>query len=220
MSAASQNRNVSIQSISDPGSGSVSIKDHCFRICFWCWFCFLRLVSRTFWRIFHSGWIFFSKGSENSDHFQQLHTTPHSNPTDTTTLVSYHYHHGRLWFDWYQNRVGFVVLDLFFCTIGLAVMGENLVLNIESRGFTVAVFNRTTSKVDEFVNGRGKGKKVIGCHSLEQLCKSLKTPRKVMMMVRAGDAVDETINHLLPYLEKGDIVIDGGNSHFPGKFCM
>jgi len=102
-----------------------------------------------------------------------------------------------------------------FGLIGLAVMGENLVLNIESRGFTVAVFNRTTSKVDEFVNGRGKGKKFVGCHSVEELCKNLKKPRKVMMMVRAGDAVDETIQHLLPFLEKGDIVIDGGNSHFP-----
>jgi len=99
--------------------------------------------------------------------------------------------------------------------IGLAVMGENLVLNMESRGFTVGVFNRTTTKVDEFVNGRGKGKKFVGCHSIEQLCKSLKKPRKVMIMVRAGDAVDETIKQITPFLEKGDIVIDGGNSHFP-----
>jgi len=99
--------------------------------------------------------------------------------------------------------------------IGLAVMGENLVLNMESRGFTVAVFNRTTSKVDEFINGRGKGKKFIGCHSLEELAKNLKKPRKVMFMVRAGSPVDETISHIVPFLEKGDIVIDGGNSHFP-----
>lgn len=98
--------------------------------------------------------------------------------------------------------------------IGLAVMGENLVLNMESHGFTVAVFNRTTSKVDEFMNGRGKGKKFIGCHSIQDLCKNLKTPRKVMIMVRAGDAVDQTIKHITPYLEKGDIIIDGGNSHF------
>jgi 6-phosphogluconate dehydrogenase len=101
-----------------------------------------------------------------------------------------------------------------FGLIGLAVMGENLVLNIESRGYTVAVFNRTTSKVDEFVNGRGKGKKFVGTHSVQDLCKSLKTPRKVMIMVKAGQPVDDTINHLLPFLEKGDIIIDGGNSHF------
>jgi len=99
--------------------------------------------------------------------------------------------------------------------IGLAVMGENLVLNMESKGFTVAVFNRTTAKVDEFINGRGKDKKFIGCHSLEDLAKNLKKPRKVMFMVRAGSPVDETINKVLPFLEKGDIIIDGGNSHFP-----
>jgi len=98
--------------------------------------------------------------------------------------------------------------------IGLAVMGENLVLNMESRGFTAAVFNRTTSKVDVFINGRGKGKKFIGCHSIEELCKNLKRPRKVMMMVQAGAAVDDTIKQIIPYLEKGDIIIDGGNSHF------
>lgn len=84
--------------------------------------------------------------------------------------------------------------------IGLAVMGENLVLNMESKGFTVAVFNRTTSKVDEFINGRGKGKKFIGCHSIEELCKNLKKPRKVMIMVRAGDPVDQTIKQIVPFL--------------------
>jgi len=99
--------------------------------------------------------------------------------------------------------------------IGLAVMGENLVLNMESHGFTVAVYNRTTSKVDDFVNGRGKGKKFIPAHSIADLCKNLKTPRKLMMMVRAGEPVDENIKQLLPHLEKGDIIIDGGNSHFP-----
>jgi 6-phosphogluconate dehydrogenase len=98
--------------------------------------------------------------------------------------------------------------------IGLAVMGENLILNFESRGFTVAVYNRTTAKVDAFLSGRGKGKKLVGCHSVEELAKALKKPRKVMMMVMAGDPVDQTIHQLLPYLEKGDIVIDGGNSHF------
>jgi len=99
--------------------------------------------------------------------------------------------------------------------IGLAVMGENLVLNMESKGFTVAVFNRTTLKVDQFLQGRGKGKKFVGCHSMEDLVKNLKKPRKVMMMVRAGEPVDENIHLLLPLLEKGDIIIDGGNSHFP-----
>jgi 6-phosphogluconate dehydrogenase len=93
-------------------------------------------------------------------------------------------------------------------------MGENLVLNMESRGFHVAVFNRTTSKVDAFINGRGKGKKITGYHSIEEMCKNLKKPRKVMMMVQAGSPVDQTIQHIIPYLEKGDIVIDGGNSHF------
>jgi len=99
--------------------------------------------------------------------------------------------------------------------IGLAVMGENLVLNMERNGFTVAVFNRTTAKVDEFMEGRGKGKKFVACKSTEEFCKALKVPRKVMFMVRAGDAVDQTIASVLPYLEPGDIIIDGGNSHFP-----
>jgi 6-phosphogluconate dehydrogenase len=99
--------------------------------------------------------------------------------------------------------------------IGLAVMGENLVLNMESKGFSVAVYNRTTAKVDEFLAGRGKGKRFIGCHTIEELCKNLNRPRKVMMMVKAGDAVDSFISQLLPYLEPGDIIIDGGNSHFP-----
>eukprot|EP01102_Stenamoeba_stenopodia_P009189 TRINITY_DN26_c0_g1_i1.p1 TRINITY_DN26_c0_g1~~TRINITY_DN26_c0_g1_i1.p1 ORF type:complete len:485 (-),score=140.78 TRINITY_DN26_c0_g1_i1:319-1773(-) len=99
--------------------------------------------------------------------------------------------------------------------IGLAVMGENLVLNMESHGFKVAVFNRTTSVVDKFLEGRGKGKNLVGTHSLEELAKSLKKPRKIMMMIRAGDPVDQQINALLPFLEAGDIVIDGGNSHYP-----
>lgn len=99
--------------------------------------------------------------------------------------------------------------------IGLAVMGENLVLNMESKGFTVAVYNRTVEKVDKFVNGRGKGKNIIGTHSIEELVKSLKRPRKVMMLVKAGQAVDDFIEQLIPHLEPGDIIIDGGNSHFP-----
>ena len=99
--------------------------------------------------------------------------------------------------------------------IGLAVMGENLVLNMESNGYTVAVYNRTVEKVDKFINGRGKGKNFIGAHSIEELCKSLKRPRKVMMLVKAGQAVDDFIEKIIPYLEPGDIIIDGGNTHFP-----
>ena len=99
--------------------------------------------------------------------------------------------------------------------IGLAVMGENLVMNMESKGFTVAVFNRTTSKVDAFVNGRAAGKNIIGTHSLAELAASLERPRKVMMMVKAGSPVDDMIEQLLQHLEPGDIIIDGGNSHFP-----
>src|SRR5690348_10426245 len=96
--------------------------------------------------------------------------------------------------------------------VGLAVMGENLVLNMESHGFTVAVFNRTTSKVDAFVGGRAKGKKIVGTHSVEELVKSLKRPRKIMLMVKAGAPVDAVIDELVPLLEPGDILIDGGNS--------
>ncbi|AFN75563.1 6-phosphogluconate dehydrogenase [Melioribacter roseus P3M-2] len=98
--------------------------------------------------------------------------------------------------------------------IGLAVMGENLVLNMESHGFTVAVYNRTTSKVDDFINGRAKGKNIIGTHSLEELVSNLKKPRKVMLMVKAGKPVDDFIEALIPLLEQGDIIIDGGNSNF------
>ncbi len=99
--------------------------------------------------------------------------------------------------------------------IGLAVMGENLVLNMESKGFTVAVFNRTVSKVDDFMAGRGKGKNFVPCHSIEELVANLSRPRKVMMLVKAGQAVDDFIELLIPHLEVGDIIIDGGNSHFP-----
>lgn len=98
--------------------------------------------------------------------------------------------------------------------IGLAVMGENLVLNMESKGFTVAVFNRTVSKVDEFINGRAKGKNIIGTHSLKELVASLSRPRKVMLMVKAGQPVDDFIEKLIPLLEPGNIIIDGGNSYF------
>ncbi|HEC17745.1 MAG TPA: decarboxylating NADP(+)-dependent phosphogluconate dehydrogenase [Gammaproteobacteria bacterium] len=96
--------------------------------------------------------------------------------------------------------------------IGLAVMGQNLVLNMADHGFTVAVFNRTTSKVDDFLAGPAAGKTIIGSHSLEEFCRSLKTPRRIMLMVKAGDAVDAFIELLKPYLEAGDIIIDGGNS--------
>jgi 6-phosphogluconate dehydrogenase len=99
--------------------------------------------------------------------------------------------------------------------IGLAVMGENLVLNMESKGFTVAVFNRTVDKVDKFISGRGKGKNFIGAHSIAEFTASLKKPRKAMMLVKAGQAVDDLIEQLIPLLEDGDIIIDGGNSHFP-----
>jgi len=99
--------------------------------------------------------------------------------------------------------------------VGLAVMGENLVLNMESHGFTVAVFNRTVEKVTNFVEGRGKGKNIIGANSIEELIASLKAPRKIMLMVKAGKPVDDFIELLIPHLSKGDIIIDGGNSHFP-----
>ncbi len=98
--------------------------------------------------------------------------------------------------------------------IGLAVMGENLALNIESRGYSVAVFNRTTSKVDDFMAGRVKGQNFVGAHSLEELVESLAAPRKVMLMVKAGPAVDEFIEKVIPLLSPGDVIIDGGNTHF------
>ena len=99
--------------------------------------------------------------------------------------------------------------------VGLAVMGENLILNMESKGFTVAVYNRTIEKVDKFINGRGGNKNIIGTHSIREFVETLKHPRKVMLMVKAGKAVDDFIEQLIPYLDKGDILIDGGNSHFP-----
>lgn len=98
--------------------------------------------------------------------------------------------------------------------IGLAVMGENLALNMEKHGFRTAVYNRHTGKVDAFVTGRGAGKNFVGCHSIEDLCNSLKSPRKIMMMVKAGSPVDELIEQLIPHLDAGDIIIDGGNSFF------
>src|SRR5438094_5579578 len=99
--------------------------------------------------------------------------------------------------------------------IGLAVMGENLVLNMESHGYTVAVYNRTLARVDDFLAGRAKGKRIVGCHSVKELVAVLKRPRKVMMMVKAGPAVDQVIEEVAPLLEPGDVLIDGGNTHYP-----
>jgi len=99
--------------------------------------------------------------------------------------------------------------------IGLAVMGQNLVLNMNDHGYKVAVFNRTVSKVDDFINNEAAGTQVIGAHSIPELVAALKKPRRVMLMVKAGETVDHMIDQLVPYLEKGDIVIDGGNSHYP-----
>jgi 6-phosphogluconate dehydrogenase len=102
-----------------------------------------------------------------------------------------------------------------FGLIGLAVMGENLVLNIERNGFSVAVFNRTAKIKDQFISGRASGKKIGGANTIEDFAKMLKTPRKMQIMVKAGQAVDQVIEQLLPFLDKGDLIIDGGNSFFP-----
>ncbi len=99
--------------------------------------------------------------------------------------------------------------------IGLAVMGQNLVLNMNDHGYKVAVFNRTVSKVDDFIANEAKGTQVVGAHSIPELVESLKKPRRVMLMVKAGDTVDHMIESLVPHLEMCDIIIDGGNSHYP-----
>ncbi|KAG8684750.1 6-phosphogluconate dehydrogenase, decarboxylating, partial [Ceratobasidium sp. 395] len=99
--------------------------------------------------------------------------------------------------------------------IGLAVMGQNLILNMNDKGFTVVAYNRTTSKVDHFLQNEAKGTNIVGAYSIEDLCAKLKTPRKIIMLVKAGDAVDSFIEQLTPHLEKGDIIIDGGNSYYP-----
>src|SRR5258708_14194152 len=104
--------------------------------------------------------------------------------------------------------------DYDFGLIGLAVMGENLVLNVERNGFSVAVFNRTTSVKDEFVKGPAAGHKIGGANTIEEFVKMLKRPRKMQIMVKAGPPVDAVIQQLLPYLDKGDLIIDGGNSFF------
>jgi 6-phosphogluconate dehydrogenase len=98
--------------------------------------------------------------------------------------------------------------------IGLAVMGQNLALNMNDHGFVVAAFNRTVSRVDQFLNGPAKGTRIVGAHSLEEMAALLRKPRKVMLMVKAGKAIDELIAALLSHLEEGDLIIDGGNSHF------
>jgi 6-phosphogluconate dehydrogenase len=95
--------------------------------------------------------------------------------------------------------------------IGLAVMGQNLVLNMNDHGYKVAVFNRTTSKVDQFVDNQAKGTQIVGTHGIEEMCNLLKAPRRIMMMIKAGKVVDETIEQIVPHLAKGDIIIDGGN---------
>ncbi|MFP4011928.1 MAG: NAD(P)-binding domain-containing protein, partial [Spirochaetaceae bacterium] len=100
--------------------------------------------------------------------------------------------------------------------IGLAVMGQNLVLNMNDRGYTVAVFNRTTSKVDDFLGDAAAGRDtIIGTRSVEEFVSTLKRPRRVILMVKAGEVVDKFIDTLLPHMESGDIIMDGGNSHFP-----
>src|SRR5689334_17910170 len=98
--------------------------------------------------------------------------------------------------------------------IGLAVMGQNLILNMNDHGYTVVAYNRTVSKVDDFLAKEAKGTKVIGAHSIQEMVSLLKRPRRVMMLVKAGVAVDEFIEQLIPFLEPGDIIIDGGNSLF------
>ncbi|MFH1613220.1 MAG: decarboxylating NADP(+)-dependent phosphogluconate dehydrogenase [bacterium] len=99
--------------------------------------------------------------------------------------------------------------------IGLAVMGENLVLNMESNGYTVAVFNRTVEKVDQFMQNKASGKNIIGTHSIQEFIDSLSVPKTIMLMVKAGSPVDDFMDQLIPFLEKGDILIDGGNSYYP-----
>lgn len=111
-----------------------------------------------------------------------------------------------------DHRGGFMKADIGL--IGLAVMGENLVLNMESHEFTVAVYNRTVEKVDSFLKERGAGKRILGAHSPKELVEMLKKPRIVMLMIRAGTAVDEMIAQLIPFLEPGDIIVDGGNSNY------
>ena len=101
--------------------------------------------------------------------------------------------------------------------IGLAVMGQNLILNMNDHGFVVCAYNRTTEKVDRFLENEAKGTKIVGAHSLEEMVAKLKRPRRVMMLVKAGKAVDDFIEKLVPLLQEGDIIIDGGNSEYQGR---
>jgi 6-phosphogluconate dehydrogenase len=130
-----------------------------------------------------------------------------SNPPPTQSFAGPVYREARGHFEGVNMQANIGV-------IGLAVMGENLILNMASKGFTVAAYNRTTQKVREFVEGRAAGKSILGAYSLEEFVGMLERPRKVMLMIKAGSAVDATIEQLLPLLEPGDIVIDGGNSHY------
>ncbi|EGD86508.1 6-phosphogluconate dehydrogenase, decarboxylating 1 [Trichophyton rubrum D6] len=102
-----------------------------------------------------------------------------------------------------------------FGLIGLAVMGQNLIMNVADHGFTVVAFNRTVEKVDRFLANEAKGKSIVGAHSVQEFCSKLKKPRRIMLLVMAGKPVDDFIESLLPFVEKGDIIIDGGNSHYP-----
>ncbi|KJH51734.1 phosphogluconate dehydrogenase, NAD binding domain protein [Dictyocaulus viviparus] len=101
-----------------------------------------------------------------------------------------------------------------FAVVGLAVMGQNLILNMADHGFKVCAFNRTVSKVDDFLANEAKNSMVIGAHSIEDMCKKLKRPRRVMMLIKAGSSVDAMIESIVPHLEIGDIIIDGGNSEY------
>jgi len=120
------------------------------------------------------------------------------------------------WMQWHLLKYFVVMKEKSdIGVIGIAVMGENLILNMESKGFHVSAYNRTVDKVERFVAGRAKGKNIYGATSIEDFIASLKRPRKVMLMVKAGKPVDDFIETLIPLLEPGDIIIDGGNSHFP-----
>ena len=99
--------------------------------------------------------------------------------------------------------------------VGLAVMGENLILNMASKGFTVTAFNRSYDKVEKFLNGRAQGESIRGAKDIPELVASLSSPRKIMLMVKAGQPVDDFIEQLIPHLDAGDIIIDGGNTHYP-----
>jgi len=124
------------------------------------------------------------------------------------------YFHGMNFCAYYFTKERFFMMKADIGLIGLAVMGENLVLNMEHHGFSVSVFNRTVKKVNEFLSGRAIGKNIIGTHSINEFVSSLEKPRKIVLMIRAGEAVDSIIEQLLPFLDEDDIIIDAGNSYF------